>query len=93
MSKGGKVSDNPFRPCRMVEIAGLEPAASRVRLQGQNRPSAEGKNSSDNAAGDLQDICKSGPDLAVVVEAWPDLPEAVKRGILAIVKASTKPRR
>ncbi len=28
------------------------------------------------------------PDLAAVVEAWPDLPEAIKAGILAMVKAA-----
>ena len=28
------------------------------------------------------------PDLARVIGAWPDLPEAVKAGILAMVKAS-----
>jgi hypothetical protein len=28
------------------------------------------------------------PDLAAVVDAWPALPEAIKAGILAIVKAT-----
>jgi hypothetical protein len=28
------------------------------------------------------------PDLAVVVDAWPDLPGAMKAGILAMVKAA-----
>ena len=28
------------------------------------------------------------PDLAVVIDAWADLPEAVRAGILAMVKAS-----
>jgi hypothetical protein len=27
------------------------------------------------------------PDLAAVVDAWPDLPEAIKAGMLAMVKA------
>ncbi len=31
------------------------------------------------------------PALAAVVEAWPDLPEAIKAGILAMVKASRQP--
>ncbi len=34
------------------------------------------------------DTCKTDHDLAAVVDAWPDLAEAVKAGILAIVKAS-----
>jgi hypothetical protein len=33
------------------------------------------------------DSCKTDPDLAAVVAAWPDLPEAIKAGILAVVKA------
>ncbi len=33
------------------------------------------------------DTCKSDPDLAAVLAAWPDLPEAIKAGILAMVKA------
>ena len=28
------------------------------------------------------------PDLAAVVEAWPELPEALKAGIMAMVKAA-----
>jgi hypothetical protein len=28
------------------------------------------------------------PDLALIIEAWPRLPEAVRAGILAMVKAS-----
>jgi hypothetical protein len=29
------------------------------------------------------------PDLAVVSAAWPDVPEAVRAGIVAMVKAAT----
>ena len=32
--------------------------------------------------------CETDFDLAAVVEAWPDLPEAIRAGILAMVKAS-----
>jgi len=28
------------------------------------------------------------PDLAAVVEAWPSLPEAIKAGILAMIRAA-----
>ena len=34
------------------------------------------------------DICRTYPDLAAVVNAWPDLPEALKAGIVAMVKAA-----
>jgi hypothetical protein len=30
------------------------------------------------------------PDLAAVVDAWPELPEAIKAGIVAMVKASAR---
>jgi hypothetical protein len=30
----------------------------------------------------------TGPDLPAVVDAWPELPEAIKAGILAIIKAA-----
>ena len=36
------------------------------------------------------DSCKTDPDLAAVVAAWPDLPEAIKSGIIAMVKAASK---
>ncbi len=36
------------------------------------------------------DTCKTDPDLAAVVAAWPDLPEAIKAGILAMVKAAER---
>jgi hypothetical protein len=37
------------------------------------------------------DTCKTDPDLAAVVAAWPELPEAIRAGIVAMVKtASTK---
>jgi hypothetical protein len=30
------------------------------------------------------------PDLAAVVDAWPDLPEAIKAGILAMVRTASR---
>jgi len=35
------------------------------------------------------DICKADPDLATVVEAWPDLPEVVRQSIMLLVKAAS----
>jgi len=34
------------------------------------------------------DICRTYPDLAAAVNAWPDLPESLKAGIVAMVKAA-----
>jgi len=36
------------------------------------------------------DACKTDPDLAALVTAWPELPEALKAGIVAMVKAAAK---
>jgi hypothetical protein len=33
---------------------------------------------------------QADPDLAAVVDAWPDLPEAIRAGIVAMVKAASK---
>ena len=59
----------------------------------------------DSATGDGQGGCDRGadqlghilalfasqnPDLAEVVKAWPNLPEPIRKGILAMVKASAQ---
>jgi hypothetical protein len=36
------------------------------------------------------DTCQTDPDLARIVDAWPTLPEAVRAGITAMVRAATK---
>ncbi len=38
------------------------------------------------------DTSRTYPDLAAVVEAWPNLPEAIKDGIVAMVKAGSPER-
>ncbi len=39
------------------------------------------------------DTCKTDPDLAAVVDAWPELPGAIKAGIVAMVKAGSGDRK
>jgi hypothetical protein len=34
------------------------------------------------------DTCKTDPELAAVVATWPELPEAIRAGIVAMVKAA-----
>lgn len=41
------------------------------------------------ACQNLPQDCETPPGLAEVIEAWDDLPEAIRAGILAMVKAST----
>jgi hypothetical protein len=36
------------------------------------------------------EIAPFAPDLSAIMDAWPTLPEPIKIGILAMVKASTK---
>jgi hypothetical protein len=38
----------------------------------------------------IHDTCQTDPDLARIVAAWPGLPEAIKAGIVAMVKAAGK---
>jgi hypothetical protein len=51
-----------------------------------NRPIRNATTKSDN---DLlpADTCRTNPDLAAVVDAWPDLPEVLKAGIVTMVKS------
>jgi hypothetical protein len=36
------------------------------------------------------DNCHMDPDLLAILEAWPTLPEAIKAGVVAMVKAARK---
>jgi hypothetical protein len=38
----------------------------------------------------IHDTCQTDPDLVAIVSAWPELPEAIKAGILAMVRTSLK---
>jgi len=44
------------------------------------------------ATGNATQLCQGGvttdPGLAAVLEAWPNLPDAIKAGVVAMVKAS-----
>ena len=51
-------------------------------------------NDNDLRSGDptpVSDVCQTDSDLAAVVAAWAELPEAIRAGIAAMVKASAKP--
>ncbi|MCH9035571.1 MAG: hypothetical protein IID42_13900 [Planctomycetes bacterium] len=40
-------------------------------------------------ADSLADLLQNDPDLAAVISTWPELPEAVRAGIVAMVKAAS----
>jgi hypothetical protein len=55
---------------------------------------AKSGNSSDRAAQGAAVDAENGPiepDLQAVIDAWPALPDAVKAGILAMVRSTTEP--
>jgi hypothetical protein len=61
---------------------GFEPAQESPG----NSPSAIQSDAKSGAFG--AEYCPCDADLAVVVEAWPSLPEALRAGILAMIRAS-----
>jgi hypothetical protein len=49
----------------------------------------DGESTDDVALGVGQNV--SDPDLARVVAAWPDLPDAIRRAVLALVATAAAP--
>jgi len=63
-----------------------ERKAEYPRLESNNTgESRENRESADEAA---QNPAHFPPDLAAVIDAWPMLPEAIRAGILAMIRAS-----
>lgn len=62
---------------------------------GKDTPSLSGDDSSTTADGPRNDklddkLLTQDPTLLAVIEAWPELPEEIKAGILAMVEAFTR---
>ena len=76
----------------MVPPAGLEPAACGLGNRRRDGVTADSASScakdEKHLASCLAFLLERIPDLGPVVKAWPDLPDAVKAGILAMVKAT-----
>jgi hypothetical protein len=55
-------------------------------------PTSEKSGTYDSAdkrlADSLADLAQNDPDLAGVIRAWPELPDGIKAGIMAMVKAA-----
>jgi hypothetical protein len=67
---------------RVREISGSESSGQEV----ENGFSAPRPSDGDSPTGTTAEA--NDPDLAAVVAAWPDLPEPIKAGIVAMVKAA-----
>ena len=88
----------------MAEGVGFEPTGPRrVRRFSRPLPDADATDDTTDSANScdadgqspesvlaecLLFLAQRMPDLATVVKAWPDLPDAVKAGILAMVKVA-----
>ena len=86
--------DNPF-PIRHFckkPPDGFEPSTCGLQNRCQKSVRRDNKTTYDNTdpvlTDLLTDISRIDPDLAVVVKAWPELPEPVRVGIVAMVKAA-----
>ncbi len=70
------------------------PEIYRARVKSRSNPSLRqypnesGSIRPSTATQNATRLLPDDPDLAAVVEAWPDLPEAIKAGIMALVQTS-----
>ena len=88
-------------PCAGLARSGLSGSPSRTRTYNKpvnSQSDAEHKDNQDNTYGESSDGVALGvaqiptdPDLARVVEAWPDLPEAIRRAVVALVATAAAP--
>ena len=87
-SIGGNMR-NEAAPCESTEPqpvgrTGLEPGS--VTTDNQSKLEKVTDSGGAESGADSPDLAQIDPDLAKVVRAWPELPEAVRVGILAMVK-------
>ncbi len=78
-----KVGLEPTPPCGDRILS----PAQRARLAAENEANSSIQRSL--APSVRHDTCQTDPDLARIVDAWPELPQAVKAGIVAMVKAAS----
>ncbi|MBN2580954.1 MAG: hypothetical protein JXB10_18365 [Pirellulales bacterium] len=66
----------------LVEAAGIEPTLKTTEKQGDRsvRGAESGAQNAENRPID--------PDLGAIIDAWPKLPDPIKAGILAMVRAA-----
>jgi len=73
-------------------VMGLEPTTFTLATCTPTEAKDRIHNGLDDSTGDARSAIAArsaeNPDLRAVIDAWPDLPDAVRAGILAMVKAS-----
>ncbi len=83
MAPGAPGRDDPNLPPR-----GIEPLSENAQVVDNTRVTADGESV---LASCLALLAQKDVDLGSVIRAWPKLPEAVKAGITAMVRATTEP--
>ena len=73
------------QPIRVMEAPGIEPAAQSPQAKADTSVTAS---PSFPLAHSLAHESRIDPDLARLIDAWPDLPHTAKRMILAALEAS-----
>jgi len=98
MSLEDAASDAPVRSeaDAVVDEAppGFEPGMKVLQTSGRHDVNPRGKSTSSPIRDHFSQLVtyngSLAPDLAAVVGAWPKLPEAMKAGILAMIKAAAE---
>ena len=88
------VSSNRRKPLLRKRPVGFEPTTFGFEVRNHSAASTISKRPLRRQTPALaesppNDICKIDPDLVAVVAAWPELPAALRAGIVAMVKASS----
>jgi hypothetical protein len=89
----GKTAENPgFQGKTRLGRAGIEPATHGFSVHCSTNITADSTESSDpvqnHLSPDLSLNVTNHPQLADLIRAWPALPEALRAGILAMVKSA-----
>ena len=72
----------------VLKTAGHSPAETTQTTEAASLEGASTPGSEDVLARRLALLVRNHPDLAAVIDAWPTLPEPVRTGIVAMVRAA-----
>ncbi len=83
-----------YGDCRRIELNPAEPPPRGIEPLCDNAQVTQPQGLTDDAesdlAPDLAPCAQNDPELRTVVNAWPELPETLKAGIVAMVTAAAK---